>query len=82
MLSIVKIEEYFDRLNECCSHYNINQLYLVGSFASGKNTSKSDIDFLISFNGLIKPYSDKLLRFVTPRTLEVCQNILYYRRYF
>jgi predicted nucleotidyltransferase len=48
----MNIEDHIDKLNDACKRFNIRRLYLVGSFASGKNTEESDVDFLVSFNEL------------------------------
>ncbi|MEM6842416.1 MAG: nucleotidyltransferase domain-containing protein [Bacteroidota bacterium] len=61
----MKIEEYIDRLDVGCKHYNVKHLYLVGSFASGENIDGSDIDFLVSFNDLTKDgISDRYFGFL------------------
>lgn len=44
---IERVKSIKDKL---IKEYDIKKLYLFGSFAKGKNTEKSDIDFLVAFN--------------------------------
>ena len=45
--------------------YNIDKLYLFGSFAKGNNTEKSDLDFVVIFNEtLIKKEKNDMIKMV------------------
>lgn len=45
--------------------YNIDKLYLFGSFAKGNNTEKSDFDFVVIFNEtLIKKEKNDMIKMV------------------
>ncbi len=37
------------KIAELCRKYNVNQLYLFGSYSTGNFTPQSDIDFLVRF---------------------------------
>lgn len=37
------------KIAELCRKYNVNRLYLFGSYSNGNYTLQSDIDFLVSF---------------------------------
>jgi predicted nucleotidyltransferase len=38
------------KISELCRKYNVNQLYLFGSYSTGNFTPQSDIDFLVRFD--------------------------------
>ncbi len=38
------------KIAELCRKYNVNQLYLFGSYSTGNFTPQSDIDFLVRFD--------------------------------
>lgn len=39
-----------EQLNKLCERYNVKELYLFGSAASGSISRESDLDFIVNFN--------------------------------
>jgi predicted nucleotidyltransferase len=54
------VSDKLPELMNLCQRYSIKSLHLFGSAASGELTSKSDLDFLVSFNDelSIEEYTD------------------------
>jgi len=49
------IDQHIDELKRLCDEYHVSALYVFGSVAKNESTAKSDIDFLVRFEG-VDPY--------------------------
>jgi len=59
-------EVYKEKIRELCIKYQVIRCYLFGSYASNKQTEKSDIDFLIKFGNIdLFEYFDNYLNLKT-----------------
>ena len=58
------IDNHIDSLNELCSTYNVDKMYLFGSALNSDFNSKSDIDFLVKFKSIeLTKYYDNYFYF-------------------
>ena len=58
------IKENIPRINTLCRKHKVKTLYLFGSACTPKFNSESDIDFLISFEGVpLLDYADNYFDF-------------------
>lgn len=46
-MNVMPIEELIDRVTDICKDNSVEHLSLFGSFATGKATTYSDIDFVV-----------------------------------
>lgn len=46
------IDKHIPELYSLCDLYYVSELFVFGSVANGKYTEKSDIDFLVKFEGV------------------------------
>ena len=51
-MSVYKIEEIAERVRPVAERYGITKVYLFGSYARGEATEDSDVDLMISYQGL------------------------------
>jgi len=46
------IEKHIEELKHLCGKHQVSEFYVFGSYAKGTETDKSDIDFLVGFEGV------------------------------
>ena len=60
------IEQHKKEIDSLCEKHSVNSLDLIGSFAKGTFSEKSDVDFLVTFGDVdLYDYADNYLDFVT-----------------
>ena len=58
------VERNIGRVRELCDKYNVSELYVFGSVATGKTKKDSDIDFLVIFDQVdLNDYADNYFDF-------------------
>jgi predicted nucleotidyltransferase len=58
------IDQNIENLKKLCVRYNVFQLYIFGSILGDQFNSKSDIDFLVTFQDIeIDSYADNYFDF-------------------
>lgn len=62
--SMLVLDKNINELKPLCNTYNVKKLYLFGSATNNDFTSKSDIDFLVSFKKIdLASYFDNYMMF-------------------
>ena len=46
------ISNKIDTIQQLCKHHKVDELYLFGSYTTGKTHEDSDIDFLVTFGNV------------------------------
>ena len=80
--NVMSAEEIIERVTVLAHKYNIKRLDLFGSFATGKQTEQSDIDFIIYGCEDINGFEEEVENIPTLRKIdifnydEVCSDLL------
>ncbi len=75
----MEIEEILDRIQMLCRRYQVEHLYLFGSYATGTATATSDIDIIIKGGCQIDRLRDEIDRIPTLKKIDIfeydkCRN--------
>ena len=79
MMANMTINEILAEVQDICKRYQVEHLYLFGSYATGTATSTSDIDIIIKGGTHISELKESLARIKTLKKIDVfeydkCQN--------
>ncbi|MCD8217874.1 MAG: nucleotidyltransferase domain-containing protein [Clostridiales bacterium] len=75
----MEIEEILDQIQMLCRKYQVEHLYLFGSYATGTATATSDIDIIIKGGCQIDRLKDEIDRIPTLKKIDIfeydkCRN--------
>lgn len=46
----MKIEDHYEQLQEACREHQVKELYVFGSYCTGRFNDQSDLDFMVNFD--------------------------------
>ncbi len=70
-LNVMSAEEIIKRVTDIAHKYNVKRLDLFGSFALGKQTERSDIDFIVYGCEDINAFEEEIDQIPTLRKIDI-----------
>lgn len=67
----MEIKEILDQIQQLCRKYQVEHLYLFGSYATGTATGTSDIDIIIEGGSQIDCLRDEIDRIPTLKKIDI-----------